>query len=488
MVKKIKPLQVLSVASEMYPFIKTGGLADVVGALPFALGELNVSVTTLIPGYLVVLAELTEPVAVLDLPNYFGGAARILRGTAAGVDLLVLDAPHLFSRAGNPYADASGNDWQDNPERFAALSLAAAMVGWGALKGYLPDVVHAHDWQTALTPAYLHYLGTGKHQPKTVLTIHNLAFQGQFPAKVFARLGMPDAAYSIDGVEYYGGVGYLKAGIQFANAITTVSPTYAAEICTPQGGMGLDGLLRARGEAVSGVVNGIDMAIWNPAIDADLAQTFDSKTIEQRAVNKQAVEAHFNLPHSDAPIFCVVSRLTWQKGIDLIIEAIDEIVATNTRLVILGNGDKALEAAIYAAVRKHPTHVGVHVGYDEGISHLMQGGCDAILVPSRFEPCGLTQLYGLRYGCVPIVAKVGGLADTVIDANDAALTAGVATGVQFHDVSKAGFVAAIHRSVRLYHQPDVWRSIQTAGMASDVAWRRSAMRYARLYRGLLNES
>jgi starch synthase len=266
------------------------------------------------------------------------------------VDLLVLDAPHLFSRAGNPYADASGNDWQDNPERFAALSLAAAMVGWGALKGYLPDVVHAHDWQTALTPAYLHYLGTGKHQPKTVLTIHNLAFQGQFPAKVFARLGMPDAAYSIDGVEYYGGVGYLKAGIQFANAITTVSPTYAAEICTPQGGMGLDGLLRARGEAVSGVVNGIDMAIWNPAIDADLAQTFDSKTIEQRAVNKQAVEAHFNLPHSDAPIFCVVSRLTWQKGIDLIIEAIDEIVATNTRLVILGNGDKALEAATNPAL------------------------------------------------------------------------------------------------------------------------------------------
>ncbi|MGL4767420.1 MAG: glycogen synthase GlgA [Formosimonas sp.] len=492
MVKKkaVPPLHVLSVASEMYPFIKTGGLADVVGALPFALNELvdapqKIHVTTLIPGYLVVLAALTESSVALELPHYFGGSARILRGTAAGVDLFVLDAPHLFSRAGNPYSDASGNDWQDNPERFAALSLAAAMLGWGAVKSYLPEVIHAHDWQTALTPAYVHYLGASKHQPKTVLTIHNLAFQGQFPAKLFARLGLPDAAYGIHGVEYYGGVGYLKAGIQFANAITTVSPTYATEICTPAGGMGLDGLLRARGESVSGVVNGIDMAIWNPANDAALSQTFDAQSIEQRSANKRAVEAHFNLPHSDAPLLCVVSRLTWQKGIDLIIEAIDEIVASNTRLVVLGNGDKALEAALYAAVAQHPTHVGVHIGYDEGISHLMQGGCDGILVPSRFEPCGLTQLYGLRYGCVPIVAKVGGLADTVIDANDAAVTAGVATGVQFHDVSKNGLLAAIARTTRLYHQPDIWRSIQSAGMRSDVAWRRSAAQYARLYRGLL---
>ena len=231
MVKKIKPLQVLSVASEMYPFIKTGGLADVVGALPFALTELSnaeesIQVSTLIPGYLVVLAALNTSEVVLTLPKYFGGDARILRGIAAGVDLFVLDAPHLFSRAGNPYADASGNDWQDNPERFAALSLAGAMLGWGAVKGYQPDIVHVHDWQAALTPAYLHYLAPADApKPKTVLTIHNLAFQGQFPAKVFARLGMPDAAFGIDGVEYYGGVGYLKAGIQFASAITTVSPT-----------------------------------------------------------------------------------------------------------------------------------------------------------------------------------------------------------------------------------------------------------------------
>jgi starch synthase len=488
-----QPLQILAVASEMYPFIKTGGLADVVGALPFALTDLStpampITVTTLIPGYLVVLSALKEFEVVLNLPKYFGGDAKILRGTAAGVDLLVLDAPHLFSRAGNPYSDASGTDWQDNPERFAALALAAAMIGWGAVKGYTPDILHAHDWQAALAPAYLHYLGQGQHQPKTVLTIHNLAFQGQFPARTFARLGMPEAAYSINGVEYYGSVGYLKAGIQFAHAITTVSPTYAAEICSPQGGMGLDGLLRVRGDSVSGVVNGIDMAIWDPASDTDLVRTFDAMHLDNRLANKRAVEKHFNLPESDAPLFCIVSRLTWQKGIDLVIDAIDEIVATNTRIVVLGNGDKALEAALYAAVGKHPTHVGVHIGYDETISHLMQGGCDAILVPSRFEPCGLTQLYGLRYGCVPVVAKVGGLADTVIDANDAALTAEVATGIQFHDVSKDGLKAAINRAVRLYHQPEVWRSIQQAGMRSDVAWRRSAIQYAKLYRSLLNTS
>lgn len=490
-----KHLHILAVASEMYPFIKTGGLADVVGALPFALGELStaaapITLTTLIPGYPAVMAALTKaavtPTRALSLPKYFGGDAEIIHATVQGVALYILDAPHLFQRAGNPYSDASGTDWQDNPERYAALSLAAAMLAWGAVAGYAPDVLHVHDWQTAMAPAYLHYLGVGKHKPKTVLTIHNLAFQGQFPAKTFARLGLPAEAFGIDGVEYYGCVGYLKAGIQFADAITTVSPTYAHEICTPQGGMGLDGLLRARGNAVSGIVNGIDMDVWNPASDATLASEFSGETLDKRDANKRAVEDHFNIPHSDAPLFCIVSRLTWQKGIDIVIDAIDAIVAQNARLVILGTGDKALEAALYAAVAKHPTHVAVHIGYDESISHLMQGGCDAILMPSRFEPCGLTQLYGLRYGCVPIVASVGGLADTVIDANDAAVTAAVATGVQFHDLSREGLTTAVARTVRLYEQKKSWQNVQKAGMRADVAWRRSAMQYELLYRGLLS--
>jgi starch synthase len=477
---------VLSVASEMYPFIKTGGLADVVGALPEALAEQNVAVTTLLPAYPAVKSAVVNAVPVLDLQAFFGGNAKILSGQVNGLSLLILDAPYLFERAGNPYSDASGNDWQDNPERYAALSMAAAMIGWGAIKGFKPDIVHVHDWQAALTPAYLHYLGEDRHRPKTILTIHNLAFQGQFPAQVFAGLKLPNHAYSMEGVEYYNAVGYLKAGINFADAITTVSPTYASEICSVQGGMGLDGLLRKRGDAVSGIINGIDIDIWNPASDALLASSFDEANIDKRLVNKRAIEMQFGLPQADTPLFCLVSRLTWQKGIDLIIDSIDAMVGMGARLVVLGTGDRGLEAALYAAVSRHPTQVAVRIGYDEGVSHLLQGGADAILVPSRFEPCGLTQLYGLRYGCVPVVSQVGGLADTVINANDAAITAGVATGVNFHQITPAGFQAALERTIKLYHQPDIWRSMQQAGMRSDVAWRRSASKYAQLYMGLLS--
>lgn len=478
-------LTVLSVASEMYPFIKTGGLADVVGALPEALVEQSIAVTTLLPAYPAVKSAVPNAVAVLELPAFFGGDAKVLSGRVNGLSLLMLDAPHLFERSGGPYSDASGNDWQDNPERYAALSMAAAMVGWGAIKGFKPDVVHVHDWQAALTPAYLHYLGEGRHRPKTVLTIHNLAFQGQFPAQVFARLNLPHHAYSVEGVEYYHAVGYLKAGINFADAITTVSPTYAREICTTQGGMGLDGLLRKRGNAVSGIINGIDVELWNPASDALLASQFDEARIDQRLINKRAVEAQFGLPEADTPLFCLVSRLTWQKGIDLIIDSMDAMVDMGARLVVLGTGDRGLEAALYGAVSRHPTQVAVRIGYDEGGAHLLQGGSDAILVPSRFEPCGLTQLYGLRYGCIPVVSQVGGLADTVIDANDAAIRVGAATGVTFHQITPTGFQAAIERTIKLYYQPDVWRGMQQAAMRSDVAWRRSASKYAQLYTGLL---
>lgn len=474
-------MKVLGVASEMYPLLKTGGLADVVGALPGALKPLGVEMRTLLPGHPSVLGALKETSELARWSGWFGGDATLLAARHGGAELIVLDAPHLFLRAGNPYLDATGRDWPDNPVRYAALAQAAARIGWGEVKAFVPDVLHAHDWQAALVPAYLHYLGQGKRRPATVLTLHNLAFQGQFKAEVWHLLGLPAEAFAMQGLEYHGDVGYLKAGIHFADAITTVSPTYAREIRTLAGGMGLDGMLRWRENAVSGIVNGIDTEVWNPATDPQLVRTYDAGTLADRLHNKREIESRYGLPKDDAPLLCMVSRLTAQKGIDLVAATLDAIVASGARLVVLGNGDASLEDALRKGAQRHPERVAVKIGYDEGLSHLLQGGSDAILVPSRFEPCGLTQLYGLRYGCVPVVARVGGLADTVIDANDAAVKAGVATGVQFADISAEGLLEAVRKTVALYRQGAVWQRMQRAGMQADVGWRASAAEYAALY-------
>ena len=487
------PLQVLAVASEMFPLLKTGGLADVVGALPAALAPLGITVRTLLPGHPAVLAALQGAQPLAEWKAWFGGSARLLGGHCGALQLIVLDAPHLYARHGNPYLDSTGRDWSDNAERFAALALAAARIGWGelegALAGFVPDLIHAHDWQAALVPAYLHYLGQGKRRPATILSLHNLAFQGQFKAEVWSRLGLPAEAFAMQGLEYHGDVGYLKAGIHFSDAITTVSPSYAHEILTLAGGMGLDAMLRWREAsapgAVSGIVNGIDTEVWNPATDEHLAQRYDAATLADRVHNKRAVEQRFGLPADDSPLLCMVSRLTAQKGIDLVAASLDSLVASGTRLVVLGAGDASLEDQLRKGAARHPERVALQFGYDEGVSHLMQGGCDAILVPSRFEPCGLTQLYGLRYGCVPIVTRVGGLADTVIDANDAALKAGVATGFQFADISAAGVLDVVRRAVALYRRPAAWQRLQAAGMRADVGWGTSAAEYAALYRRLV---
>ena len=478
------PVKVLSVASEMFPLIKTGGLADVVGALPAALQPFGVETRTLLPGYPAIMASLRDPKTLAEWPAWFGEASRLLAVRHRGLALLVLDAPHLYQRPGNPYLDATGVDWPDNAERFAALSYAAARVGWGEVEDFVPDVIHAHDWQAALVPAYLRYLGAGRRRPATVLTLHNMAFQGQFDASVLGRIGMPTTAFTTEGLEYFGDVGYLKAGILLADAITTVSPTYATEIRRPAGGMGMDAMLRWRGDAVSGIVNGIDTTIWNPETDRQLAQTYSGTTLAAREINKRAVESQFGLPAADGPLLCMITRLSEQKGIDLVCEGLDRLVAAGARLVVLGSGEAALEEALVAGAKRQPDRVAVKIGYDEKLSHLMQGGCDAILVPSRFEPCGLTQLYGLRYGCVPIVSRTGGLADTVIDANDAALKAGVATGVQFTDISVDGVVDAVDRAIALYRQPLLWRRLQTNGMKADVSWNSSAQAFAALYRSL----
>ncbi|CAN5426948.1 glycogen synthase GlgA [soil metagenome] len=476
-------MKLLSVASEIFPLIKTGGLADVVGALPLALAKEDVATRTLIPGYPSVMARIGKGKKLHHYDSLFGEAATLISAKVGDLDLIVLDCPPFFGRAGGPYDDMAGNGWPDNWRRFAALSRAGADIAAGLLKGLLPDVVHAHDWQAAMTLAYMRF-GAAHAVPK-VVTIHNLAFQGRFDAAIFDALGLPPEAWGMDGVEYYGGTGFLKAGLVSADAITTVSPTYAQEIRSTADGMGLDGLLVGRGDRLYGILNGIDTAAWTPATDPLLVKSFSSRALSGRSANRRHIERSFGLDKDDSPLFIVVSRLTWQKGMDMLVDALDHLVALGGKLAVLGSGDHPLEGAFLAAAERYRGRVGVHIGYDEPLSHVMQAGGDAILIPSRFEPCGLTQLYALRYGCVPVVARVGGLADTVIDANEAALGAGVATGIQFAPPGPVGLKRAIERAVILYADKPRWASMQRAGMAADFSWNKSAARYAALYKSLM---
>lgn len=477
-------MRVLSVGSEIYPLVKTGGLADVLGALPAALAAEGIETRTLVPGYPAVMAALDGADTVLELPDLLGARARVLAAAPGRLPLFVLDAPPFYDRPGNPYTDASGHDWADNGLRFAALAQAAAEIGGGGLGAFQPDIVHAHDWQAGLAPAYLHYADGGQ-RPRTVMTIHNLAYQGQFPAYLMGFLGLPPESYTMEGVEYYQSVGYLKAGLQFADAITTVSPSYAAELQTEAGGMGLAGLFRRRAAFLHGILNGIDTGIWNPERDSLIAARFDAENLPARRENKAALQRRLGLaPEPETLLFAVVSRLAWQKGLDLLHDVLPVLEEMGAQLAVLGSGEAALEAAYLAAAQAHPRRIACVIGFDEGLAHLMQAGADAVLVPSRFEPCGLTQMIAQRYGAVPVVARVGGLADTVIDANEIALDACAATGVQFAPVAAEMLAIALNRTARLWTDREAWRRMQRNGMKADFSWARPARHYAQLYRSL----
>jgi starch synthase len=482
------PLHLLSVASELYPLVKTGGLADVAGALPGALARQDVAVTTLVPGYPAVLSALDDAAEVHRYDALMGGPAVLRRGRAAGLDLLVLDAPHLFARDGNIYLGPDGRDWPDNALRFAAFSRAAADVATGLLADYRPDVVQAHDWQAGLTAAYLHY-DRPAQRPPVVTTIHNLAFQGIFPAYLLGTLGLPAEAFALDGLEYFGSISFLKGGLIFADRITTVSPTYATEITMPDGGMGLDGLLAGRARDLVGILNGIDVDVWDPATDAAIASHYSRDDLAGRAANKRALQQSLGLADDpDAFLLGSIGRLTGQKGMDVLIDVLPELMMRKGQFVLLGSGDRALEEAFLAAAAAHPDRIACRIGYDEQLAHQIQAGVDAFVVPSRFEPCGLTQMYALRYGAVPIVSRVGGLADTVIDASPFALGQGVATGIQFAPVSPAALGAALRRAMELYRDRDGWRRMQDNGMTTDVSWDSAAKAYAALFRSLTQPS
>ena len=477
-------MKVLSVASECVPFVKTGGLADVVGALPGALTLSGVEVRVLMPGYPAMKAALSDNAEARELGRQPGGRARLVSARAAGIDVMVLDSPRLFDRPGNPYLGPDGKDWPDNHLRYGALCRLAAQIATKGVGGWQPDVVHLHDWQAGLTAAWLK-LGR-RPAPPSLLTIHNIAFQGLFPPEAATPLGLPKTGFHPEGFEYFGQLGFLKAGLVYADRISTVSPAYARELMRPEFGMGLEGVIALRRAQMHGILNGIDLEVWNPEDDPHIAAGFSARRPARKAGNRVALARRFGLhAGSEGPLFCVVSRLTRQKGLDLLLEVLPRLLARGASLALLGSGDPDLESAFRAAADDNPGRVGAIIGWDEPLSHLMQAGSDAIVVPSRFEPCGLTQLYGLRYGTVPVVARTGGLADTVIDANAAALQARVATGFQFSPVAAAPLADAIDRACDAFADRKLWSAMVRRAMRHPVGWGASAEAYAGIYSELI---
>jgi starch synthase len=475
-------IRVLSVASEVFPLVKTGGLADVVGALPIALKAEGIETRTLVPGYPDVMTALDAAAPIIEWPLFFGGPARLLSASRGELDLFVLEARHLFARPGNPYLSPDGTDWPDNGLRFAALSKMAENVARGVVPSFVPDVVHAHDWQAGLAPAYLHY--SAGPRPGTVMTVHNLAYQGIFPREMLDAFGLPAETFAMRGVEYYGSIGFLKAGLQFADRITTVSPTYAIEMQDDESGMGLGGLLRERARDLRGILNGIDTSVWNPATDFRISRRYDADHLQDRAANKAALQQRLGLADSPDPFLLgVISRLSWQKGLDFLLDDAATIIANGMQLALLGTGDADLQDRALAIARANPGQVGVFIGYDEDLAHLIQAGVDALVVPSRFEPCGLTQLCALRYGAVPIVSRVGGLEDTVIDEDQ--LGRAEPTGFKFGPATAENLAVALRRAHATFGDKSAWQRLQHNGMSTDVSWRHRAGHYADLYRDVL---
>ncbi|MEO9101691.1 MAG: glycogen synthase GlgA [Burkholderiaceae bacterium] len=478
-------MNVLQVSAEIYPLLKTGGLADVTGALPAALTAAGCEVRALLPGFPAVTAGVPASTLIAELQAPWGEAVALRFGTAPALQLGVywIDAPGLYDRPGNPYHDERQQPYADNQRRFALLGWCAALLGQGLDRRWHPRVVHSHDWHAGLAPAYLAYPQNPAARPAaSVHTVHNLAYQGVFAADGFAELGLPPQAYSIQGLEYHGQLSFMKAGLYYADRITTVSPTYAREIQTAQHGCGLDGLLASRSNSLSGILNGVDDAIWNPAHDSLIAHRYDVAHMVGKAAAKAALQQAFGLDQKhDALLFGVVSRLTEQKGMQLMLDHIDELVGRGGQLMVLGSGDAELEAALRLHAAAQPRAVAARFGYDEALAHRIFAASDVTLVPSRFEPCGLTQMYGLKYGALPLVHRVGGLADTVVDCALEELADQRATGFVFDRFEPADYAAALRRAFALYAWRSEWARVRERGMTQRFDWARAASAYLDVY-------
>jgi len=473
--------KILFASSEVHPLIKTGGLADVAGSLPRALAELSQDVRVILPNYQTI--KKTEEVRFISSVRVNNQDANILETKLPGSDVIVwlVDCPALFDVPGNPYTDESGNPWDNIADRFTLfcriiveVAMNRAHLDWHA------DVVHCNDWQTGLVPALLSIEG---NKPSTVFTIHNMAYQGMFPQSTFSALNLPVQLWHPNGLEFHEMLSFIKGGLSYANRITTVSPTYALEIQTPEFGYGLEGLLSHKHVILSGIINGMDLEQWNPETDTSISEPYNVSTLADKVINKTSLQARSSLPvNKSVPLFGLISRLVDQKGIDLVIDCLSEMVDMPLQLVLLGSGDKSVERKLLDFARLYPKKISVTIGYDEALAHQIEAGADIFLMPSRFEPCGLNQMYSQRYGTIPIVRETGGLADTIEDALPKSMNNNTATGISFKEASSGALLEAIKRAMLLYADKKSWKKIQIAAMEKDFSWKNSAEQYLALYK------
>ncbi len=479
-------MRVLFATSEAAPLIKTGGLADVSGALPAALHNMGVDVHVLLPGYPQVLKTLPHLQAIAEFTSLPGfPPARLLAGKVPGyAPHWVVDCAELYQRGGGPYQDEHGIDWVDNALRFGLLSKIAAVLGSAdSPLNWKPDVVHCNDWQTGLTPAYLHF---AQGAAPSLITIHNLAFQGIFPPQTVAEMHLPMESFQTEGLEYYGSMSFLKAGLHYADHITTVSPSYAEEIQTEALGFGMQGLLAHRRADLSGILNGIDINEWNPAADANLNHAYDTEDLSGKSANKIELQRRLGL-HIDLtmPLFGLVSRFTQQKGLDIVLEIAPQLIALPAQIALLGSGDAGMQRTALELTHRYSGQISAYVGFDESLSHQIEAGADIFLMPSRFEPCGMNQMYSQRYGTPPVVHATGGLKDTVVDYNETTLAGGVASGFIFDKMDADGLLNTVRRAVAAYHDKAIWRALQLNGMGKDFSWGKSAAAYRDIYAQLM---
>lgn len=475
--------KILFASSETHPLIKTGGLADVAGSLPLALTELGQDVRVIMPNYHAI--QNCEPGRYLCTVRVNNCDVNILETRLPNSEVIVwlVDFPDLFGTPGNPYNDENGIPWPNIGDRFALFCRIVAEVAMNrAYLNWKPDVVHCNDWQTGLVPALL---SLEDHRPATIFTIHNMAYQGIFPSSAFTQLNLPGQLWNPDGLEYHDMLSFIKGGLSYSDHITTVSPTYAQEIQTPEFGYGLEGLLSFRRNHLSGIINGIDTQAWNPEIDPQISQTYNAKTVKKKVDNKTALQERLGLPvNAEVPLLGLIGRLVDQKGVDLLLSCLPEMTGLSLQFALLGSGDKSIQVRLQDFARLYPDRISITIGYDESLAHQIEAGVDIFLMPSRFEPCGLNQMYSQRYGTLPIVRKTGGLADTVVDALPDNIANDTASGFVFNDAAPGALLEAIKRSLVLYHNPKLWQQLQRNAMSKDFSWQNSANQYLQLYNAI----